>query len=229
MAERYHRRGGFAPRRKEKMLEVVLELLVALAPPQSTLLELGAGTGLFTKKIIKTNHFKRIHVTDGAPAMLEITQQNLPSGDGFLQFDIVDFSAEWSERLNSNGFDAVTSTMAFHHAQDKLRVFQQVFEVLKPSGVFVFGDHMAGTSALGQYLIGRERALERLGREEKREPEQIQAQMQLDEQRQEAEGNRCEPVVQYEAYLSSCGFEEVDCLWRDYWLAVFVARRPGDD
>jgi hypothetical protein len=48
-----------------------------------------------------------------------------------------------------------------------------------------------------------------------------------DEERQRVvEGNRCEPVAQYQNYLVTSGFEDMDCLWRDYWLAVFVARKP---
>ena len=47
-AERYHRKKGFAPERTERMHQVMLDLLITLTSPQSTALELGAGTGLFT-------------------------------------------------------------------------------------------------------------------------------------------------------------------------------------
>jgi tRNA (cmo5U34)-methyltransferase len=228
VAERYHRRKGFAPLRKEKMLEVALDLLIALTPPQSTLLELGAGTGLFTQKIIASNHFRQVHVTDGAPAMLEIARQKLPNQDNSLQFDTIDFTTQWSQGFAVKGFDAVTSTMAIHHAPDKAQLFRQIFSVLKPGCVFVLGDHMAGASPIGQYLIARERALERLGREEGVKPAQIQENILLDDQKQEAEGNRCESVAQYQAYLSACGFKETECLWQDYWLAVLIARKPDD-
>ena len=47
-----------------------------------------------------------------------------------------------------------------------------------------------------------------------------------DEERQREEGHMCETVAQYQQYLVEAGFEDGDCLWRDYWLAVFVARKP---
>lgn len=222
-AERYEQTKGFAPKRKERLLGVVLDLLVAVSPPQATLLELGAGTGHFTEKIIQTNHFSQIHVTDGAVAMLKIAQNKFSDREDLLQFDIIDFTTDWIERFATQKFDVVTSTMALHHADDKSHVFQQIFQVLKPDGVFVLADHMAGSTPIGQRLIERERALIRLGRDAQNLTDQLEEQIQLDKWRQEREGDRCESAPQYLTYLSACGFKNAECLWQDYWLAVFVA------
>ncbi len=97
--------------------------------------------------------------------------------------------------------------------------------MLKPEGVFVFADHVAGASACTQHLIARERAWVWLGRDQE-DPEQVLEAIHLDEERQRLEGNLCESVAQYQHYLAASGFEDIDCLWRDYWLAVFVARKP---
>lgn len=226
-AARYERTGGFAPRRKEKLHGVVCDLLVAATRPGSTLLELGAGTGLFTQRVIAAAHFSRIHVTDGARAMLDVARQKLASsGDVTLCFDVLDLSTEWVVQFGANTFDAVTSTIAIHHAQDKRRVFEQVLYVLKPGGVFMFGDHVDGDTALTHYLVGRERALVRLGKNEKVTETRIRETIAFDDRRQAGEGNRCETVAKYLGSLSACGFEDVDCLWRDFWLAAFVARKP---
>ena len=227
-AERYHRKKGFAPARKERMLKVTIDLLTTLTSPQSTVLELGAGTGLFTEKLLNANHFQEIYVTDGADAMLTIARKTLKSKQTLLHFVQLDFTTSWSNRFADTGIDAVVSSMAIHHADEKQQLFQQVFAVLKPRGVFVFADHMAGTSACTQYLITRERALIKLGQEGRKSPEQILELMREDEERQRAEGNMCETVAQYQQYLATSGFEDIDCLWRDYWLAVFVARKPKD-
>jgi ubiquinone/menaquinone biosynthesis C-methylase UbiE len=208
------------------MLEVALDLLVALTPPQSTVLELGAGTGRFTQKLLKARRFREIYVTDGAEAMLAIAKQALGSQDTHVQFMELDFTTSWSGRFAGMGFDAVTSAMAIHHADDKERLFQQVFRTLNPKGVLVLADHMAGASACIQQLIGRERALVKLGREGKENSERILELIAGDEERQREEGNVCETVAQYQRYLTDGGFEDVDCLWRDYWLAVLVARKP---
>ena len=51
--------------------------------------------------------------------------------------------------------------------------------------------------------------------------------MSVDAERGRKEGNLCESVAQYQCYLNQSGFEDVECIWRDYWLAVFVARKQS--
>jgi SAM-dependent methyltransferase len=226
-AERYHQKKGFAPERTARMREVMLDLLTTLTSPQSTLLELGAGTGLFTEKLLRSNHFREIYVTEGAPAMLQVAQQALEPERTLLHFARLDFTTGWPGMFAGLGFEAITSSIALHHAADKLHLFQQIFSMLKPQGVFVLGDHMAGASAWTENLVKRERAIIRLGRENKENDEQLQEIMKRDEEIGRKEGNLCESVAQYQYYLNRCGFEDGECIWRDYWLAVFVARKPG--
>ena len=224
-ASEYHTRTGFDPARKSNMLAVALRLLIEMAPKDSKLLELGAGTGLFTQSILDTGHFAEVHVTDGAPAMIHIARQTLGANDARLKFSLLDFTQrDWPDSLSSS-FDVVTSSMAIHHASNKQLLFQRVHEVLGSNGVFVFADHIAGTSSAIDDLIGQERGRVKLTAQGK-DPQDMEAMrdfLQSDQAKQAAEGNRCESVSQYMAYLREAGFQHADCLWRDYWLAVFVA------
>mgnify|MGYP001829232668 CR=1 FL=1 len=86
---------------------------------------------------------------------------------------------------------------------------------------------MAGDSDFEQYLIGRDRALIKLEPEYHGNQEKIREQIQIDALRQDREGDRCESVTQYLGHLSSSGFVDVSCPWKDFWLAVFVARKPA--
>ncbi len=213
------------------MHEVMLDLLTTLTSPQSTILELGAGTGLFTEKLLGMKHFREIYVTDGAPAMLHIAQQTLEREPEalppLLHFIQLDFTTEWKGLFAGIGFDAVTSSIALHHAADKQYLFQQIFSILKPQGVFVLADHMAGATPFIEHLLVRERAIIRLGKDNKENHDQLQEIMDGDAERRRNEGDVCESVAQYQYYLNQSGFEDVECIWRDYWLAVFVARKQS--
>jgi tRNA (cmo5U34)-methyltransferase len=226
-AERYHRRKGFAPERTARMHAVMLDLLTTLTSPQSTLLELGAGTGIFTEKLLKANHFQEIYVTDGAPAMLKIAQQTLEAEHTRLHFLQLDFTTGWQSLLAGIRFEAITSSVALHHAEDKQQLFQQIFSMLKPQGVFILADHMAGASAWIEHILLRERAIVRLGKVNKENQQQLQEMMDGAAERSRKEGNLCESIAQYQCYLDKSGFEDVECIWRDYWLAIFVARKPA--
>lgn len=119
----------------------------------------------------------------------------------------------------------MTSSKALHHAANKWRLFRQVFDALAPGSVFVFADHMAGASPLTSRLIGLERGRVKL-REKSPTFADLEAFIQADERKQEQQGNYCESVADYLGYLCEAGFVDTDCLWRSYWLAVFVARKP---
>lgn len=226
-AQKYHAKQGFDPVRKARMLDVTLRLLTMLTPAKSVLLELGAGSGLFTRQIIETNHFEKIYVTDGAPAMLEIAQQELSHDTTALHFDLFDFSQPWSYRYSDKRFQAVTSSMAIHHVEDKQALFREVYTVLDPGGVFVFADHIAGESKNVDQLIGYERGrirLTSLGQD----PTNIEAMTEFiarDTRQQNREGNRCISLAQNLDELNVANFQDVDCLWRDFWMAVFVATK----
>lgn len=225
-ARRYDAQTGSDPGRKQEMLGVTLRLLRDMAPAGASLLELGAGSGLFTRMLADSGHFSIIHATEGAGAMLDIARPRLDATQTPVVFSALDFTQEdWGGAYQAAGFEAVTSSMALHHATNKRRLFRQVFDALAPGGAFVFADHMAGASPLTSRLIGLARGRVKL-KEQSPNLADLEAFIRADERKQEQQGNRCESVAEYLRYLGEAGFSDVDCLWRSDWLAVFVARKP---
>jgi tRNA (cmo5U34)-methyltransferase len=134
-AKKYSTVKGFDPPRKARMLEAVVRSLVELTPKNAALLELGAGSGDLTYQLLETNHFN-IYATDGAEAMLELAKQDKRSGS--VRWGNLDFSDPgWVSSLGQQ-FDAVTSSMAIHHAESKLGVFINAHEALEDGGIFIF-------------------------------------------------------------------------------------------
>lgn len=91
----------------------------------------------------------------------------------------------------------------------------------------MFADHMAGSSNLIDKLIGTKRAKIKLNScsEKNKDTFKLEEFLKDDKEKQDSEGNKCESISKYLQYLQEVGFKDVDCLWRDYWLAVFVARK----
>jgi len=225
-ARRYDSQTGFDPGRKQEMLGVTLRLLQDMAPAGARLLELGAGSGLFTRVLADSGHFSIIHATDGAGAMLDIARPRVVGAQTPVVFDALDFTGEdWGGIDKAAGFEAVTSSMALHHAANKRRLFRQISDALAPGGAFVFADHMAGSSPLTSRLIGLERGRVKLKGKSPALAD-LEAFIQADEGKQEQQGNHCESVADYLGHLYEAGFVDTDCLWRSDWLAVFVARKP---
>lgn len=217
-AKRYNVTKGFDPPRKARMLEVVVRSLVELTPPNASLLELGAGSGDLTYRLLDAEHFE-IHATDGADAMLGLAKEHKRSSS--IRWEKLDFSdPNWVGSLHQK-YEVVTSSMAIHHAKNKRIVFNNVHTVLEEGGVFIFSDHMAGSHQFVDGLIERERARIRLAGDA--DEQKVQEFIRQDKASQANEGNHCESVADYFDALNEAGFRGVDCIWRDYWMAVFVA------
>src|SRR6185312_14260572 len=102
---------------------------------------LGAGSGLFT--ILLRQHFPNahIHVIDFSAPMLALAHERLgiDSGISYLH-------ADYTKSPLPQPVCAIVSSLSIHHLDDrgKQLVYRRAFEALKPNGVFVNADHIAG-------------------------------------------------------------------------------------
>jgi tRNA (cmo5U34)-methyltransferase len=123
------------------------------------LLDLGSGTGLELESIFRK--FPEVDVTcmDLADKMLEKLSEKYSDysihlvNDNYLTAD-----------LGKQEFDAAVSIMSFHHFThaQKLKLYSNIFQCLKPSGVFIECDYIIGSNDSQlekQYLTEREKLL----------------------------------------------------------------------
>lgn len=102
------------------------------------ILDLGCGTGWATLEIAsRMEGTGRVIGLDLSEKMTEQAERKL-AGLGYTNVDFIVGSAS---NLDYDGyFDYVLSTNAFHHFSDKEGVFSQVWQSLKPGGVFLVQD-----------------------------------------------------------------------------------------
>jgi SAM-dependent methyltransferase len=107
----------------------IADALVDAARPRAKddVLELGAGTGLVTRRVAR--HVRSLVATDLAPGMLEVARRSITRSVG-LSFAIVDYN-EPLPFLDSS-FDLVLSGLTY--LQDTLAPLAEVMRVLKPKG-----------------------------------------------------------------------------------------------
>ncbi|NJN87307.1 MAG: class I SAM-dependent methyltransferase [Leptolyngbyaceae cyanobacterium SL_7_1] len=107
--------------------------------PDTHVLDLCCGSGQTTQFLVQRSH----HVTglDASPRSLKRAQHNVPSAT---------FVEGWAEALpfSAEQFDVVHTSVALHEMQpDQLQqIFQEVYRVLNPTGVFVLIDFHAPTN-----------------------------------------------------------------------------------
>ena len=105
-------------------------MLTKFIPAGSTVLELGCGTGYFTKEIIKTG--AKVTAIDISPDLLAIARKEVGAPN-------VVFMEENAYRMTfpNNHFDYIIDSSVLHHL-DILKALSEMFRVLKPGGRIAF-------------------------------------------------------------------------------------------
>jgi|TARA_A100001037_G_scaffold292244_1_gene307282 SAM-dependent methyltransferase len=101
-----------------------------------TVLEIGAGTGLFTKSLLDCG--AKVVATDISPKSLEVIKKRFVKYQQKLIVQVADM-----EKLpfNKNYFDIVTCAGSLSYGDNDL-VMNEIFRVLKPGGVFICVDSL---------------------------------------------------------------------------------------
>lgn len=179
------------------------------------LLDLGAGTGLLSLLISAAVPGVRVTLLDGAAEMLAVATAQLTRRG--VPHEIV--RADLVEPLPPGPYDAVVSALAIHHLDDagKRDLYRRVRLVLRPGGVFVNAEQVAGPSPeldqrYDEIWLAQVTAL---GATEE-EVAAARARMAYD---------RPAPVSDQCRWLSEAGLIGVDCFYKSWRFAVFGGRR----
>lgn len=132
-------------------------------------------------------------------------------------------SPAWTNSVQGP-FDIVVSGFAIHHLTNerKREVYREIYGLLAGGGVFVNSEHVSSATpriekmfhaAMGEHLY-----LTRKGKGEKVTPEQAYHEYV---ERPDAAANILASVEDQCQWLRELGFQEVDCFWKYFELAIF--------
>jgi len=125
-----------------KMIEVALELLPFHQTRSLRALDLGVGTGVFSKQFLEKYANSKVVAIDGATSMLELAKSRLGELSQRVEWILSDFRTMSTTVIKPDTFDVVISSYALHHlnAQEKLAVLKSVVRAIKPGGWFLNAD-----------------------------------------------------------------------------------------
>ncbi len=120
----------------EPVHEAVLSAFRASSAPPHDVLDVGCGTGRLLETAAGRWDGVRFTGVDASEEMVEEARRK-HEGDARFVFKQGDASAL---PVESDSFDAVFSTMSFHHWRDQAAGICEVARVLRPGGFFVLAD-----------------------------------------------------------------------------------------
>ncbi|MBN2354409.1 MAG: class I SAM-dependent methyltransferase [Spirochaetales bacterium] len=128
----------------DEIFAAVPELLAPYLPSGSEFLDLGAGTGNFSRSVMERLPGLRAVLLDFSPNMLSGADEALKGFAGRFRKVEGDFA---SADLGVGLYSAVISSFAIHHLRseaDYLSLYRRIRAALKPPGAFVCCDVVAG-------------------------------------------------------------------------------------
>jgi tRNA (cmo5U34)-methyltransferase len=223
-----------------EQIGVMLSLLSSRPEPVGSFLDLGCGDGILGAALLEKYPQSQGVLADFSEPMLVQAREQLQGHASRLKFVNLDYGdPNWVQALTPAGvvppawqapYDAVVSRYSIHHQPDdrKRAVYAGIYGLLAPGGWFVNIEHILPSADLvtdlfDDSIIDGRYALEvENGGQKSRE--QI-ADIFLN--RPDIGANLLTPVDIQCGWLNEIGYEQVDCYFRIYELAVFAGRRPA--
>ncbi len=128
-AESYERHAGL----QRAVAGKLARFLPALENPR--VLELGCGTGLFSRHLIERYKQGHFVLTDAAPAMIAECRRNLtPFGAAHISFEVMDAGQAGGHA----GLDLIVSSMTLHWLADPVASLERLRRFLAPDGLLLY-------------------------------------------------------------------------------------------
>ncbi|MCB9947389.1 MAG: class I SAM-dependent methyltransferase [Rhodospirillaceae bacterium] len=176
-------------------------------------LELGAGTGLFSAMIRERHPRAHIRLTDASDGMLEQARRRF-AGDPCAAFAVCDMETASLE----GPWDAIVSALAIHHLAHpaKQDLFARIRATLAPGGLFVNAEQVLGPDGAAdeRYVRFWLEDIRALGVPEE-EIALAGERMSFD---------RCASVEDQLAWMRQAGLTDVDCAFKSWRFAVLSGR-----
>jgi tRNA (cmo5U34)-methyltransferase len=215
-----------------EQIGIMMSILKTMPEPVANFLDLGCGDGILGASILGT--FPQSHgvLADFSEPMLEEARGQLKDYAGQLIFENLDYGEpDWVNRMQPHGpFDAIVSGYSIHHQPDdrKREIYTEIFSLLKPGGWFINIEHIAAAAQMtvdlfDNHIIDGRYAIEKVNGGTKTRQEIADVFMK----RPDRAANILLPVEVQCDWLREIGYEEVDCYFRIYELAVFAGRKPN--
>jgi tRNA (cmo5U34)-methyltransferase len=196
-------------------MDLVLQALKLYLPSTARIIDLGAGTGNLSRRVLQA--FPDCHLTlvDFSQNMLDGTAGVLAGFEGRYELLLHDM---WNIDFQAGAYDAVVASFALHHGRGETvykKMYQNIFRWLKTPGVFACCDVVNGDApslsdineaGWRQFLVHEEFSapdIERLFANYHREDSPLSLKQHLN-------------------LLSQVGFASADVLWKKSNFSVYV-------
>ncbi len=209
---------------RHKMVQVALDVVPFDGGEALQVLDLGSGTGFFTKRLLDTYPNARVIAVDGAAAMIAVASERLGDQSHRVSFRTGDFRELDALLSPGERGQLVISSYALHHVEHsaKVAIVRRCAEFLEAGGWFINADVIVGATPVVEARYQQLRLagiVSRATPEDPRfgSPERARAFLGKLEA---TEGDQPLALKEDLAVLAAAGLGQVDVFWSEYREAV---------
>jgi tRNA (cmo5U34)-methyltransferase len=173
-------------------------------------LDIGAGTGLFSQFIYDLNPDLHFTLADLSGEMLDVARKRF---DGAANFEYMEL--DFSKAAMPGKFDIIISSLAIHHLEDtdKAKLYKNAYLALNDGGLFINADQVAGKNLLfdSLYKYHWRETVSHSGLDH-------EALIQAFER---TKLDKFAPLETQLEMLEKAGFNDVDCIYKNMNFVVF--------
>jgi len=209
---------------RHEMVAAALALLPFDSTAEFTALDLGAGTGYFTQRLVEAFPAVRVIAIDGAESMIPVARERLGEAAQRVDFRVGDLRGLDELLVAGEQGRVVISSYALHHldAREKTGVVERCLGFLEPGGWFLNADLIRSESELleDRYQDARVQGIVRRADPADARfgaPEEVRAFLDA---MQEKEGDQPLTLQEDLAVLRAAGLRQVGVSWLEHREAV---------
>lgn len=188
--------------------------LIEPAYERPTVLDIGAGTGLFSSFLLGKIPDAKLTLIDISEKMLQVAKERFRDVS-----DVEYIVGDYTNYDSFQEYDIIISALSIHHLNDdqKLKLYKQCYLMLKPKGIFINADQVRGNTPYTDSIFKKhwKSGVENSGLS-KEEIASGYERIKLDKEA---------TLPQQLSWLEEAGFSDVDCIYKYYHFAVMFGRK----
>jgi len=196
----------------DDMFAIAKELLPFAADAAIDVLDLGAGTGLFSRHVMERCPHARFLLYDVADKMLDVARERFSACPDQFRYVVDDYR----NLRHVGSFDLVISGLSIHHLADgeKKELCGSIYAALRAGGIFINIDQIKGPTPKLQELYWKTwlDKVREAGASEDEIQKGIERRLAFDREATLADQLR---------WLEKAGFADVDCIYKNYLMGLF--------
>ena len=212
-------------------LEVISKIISAWCPQPSRILDLGCGDGILGRMLLEEYPEAHVIFADFSDPMLEKLRTKIGDNQRAKVINADFATSDWAKGIESEKpFDIIISGFAIHHQPDerKMALYAEIFCLLRNGGIFLNLDQVSSATSSVNELFDSF-FLDYIRRFHENAKLNVTMQEIEDAFFQDKKENIPAAVEAQCQWLRGIGFQDVDCFFKTFELALFGGRKTSNN